>query len=129
MLVLGSTLGSSSSSTSAVGVGISAGGVGISAGGVRISNIRVSSVGISSVGVSSVGVSSVGIVVVVLASGIDLLLGQDLAGVGQGRGGGLDAGGGSGRLLDSGLLKNGTVAGGRRAAIFGHVSVSEDHSQ
>lgn len=101
LLALGGTLGSSSSASV-----------------VGISSVGISSVGISSVRISSVRISSVAVVAVVLASGIDLLLGQDLAGVGQGRGGGLDASGGSSRLLDGGLLEDGTVAGGGRAAIF-----------
>lgn len=148
MLALGGTLGSSSSRASVVGVGVSAGSVRISRifissvvigsvvigsvviSRVGVSRVGISSVGISSVGIGSVGIGSVGIVFVVLASSIDLLLGQDLACVGQGRGGGLDAGGGSGRLLDGGLLKDGTVTGGGRAADFRHVSVSDqDHSQ
>lgn len=108
LLALGGTLGGTLSSAS---VGISSAGI----SSIRISSIRI----------SRVGISRVGVVVVVLASSIDLLLGQDLAGVGQGRGGGLDTGGGSSRLLDGGLLKNGTVTGGRRAANFRHVSVSE----
>lgn len=106
MLAVGGTLGSGTLGSST-----------LSGSSVGISSVRISCIGISCVGISCIGIRSVGVVVVVLSSGADLLLGQGLAGVGQGRGGGLDAGGGSGRLLDGGFLKDGTVAGGRRAAI------------
>lgn len=111
MLAVGGTLSISSLCIRCIGILC----IGIRSFGILC--IGICCVGIRRIGIRPIGIRCVG-VVVVLPSGVDLLLGQGLAGVGQGRSGGLNSGGCSGRLLDGGFFKDCTVAGGRRAAII-----------